>query len=51
MGGGSILMWIIIGLVAGVVLLHRLFRSFHRQEDLGAVSGQWLAEYRQDHES
>jgi hypothetical protein len=21
-----------------------------RQEDLGAVSGQWLAEYRQDHE-
>jgi hypothetical protein len=44
-------MWIIVGLIAGVVLLVRWFRSFHRNEDLGAVSGQWLAEYRQDHES
>jgi hypothetical protein len=45
------LMWIIIGVVAGGVLFLRLFGSFYQKEDLGAVSGQWLAEYRQDHES
>jgi hypothetical protein len=44
-------MWIIIGVIVGVVLLLRLLGSFAPKEDLGAVSGQWLAEYRQDHES
>lgn len=45
-------MWIIIGLVVvGVVFLLSLSRWFHREEDLGTVSGQWLAEHRQAHES
>jgi hypothetical protein len=47
--GGCILMWIIIGLLSGVILL--LWYSLHREEALGAVSTEWLAEYRQDHES
>jgi len=45
-------MLIITGLVlAGVVSLFSLSRWVHDQEDLGAVSGEWLAEHRHVHES
>jgi hypothetical protein len=45
-------MWIIIGLFAvGIGVLLFLSRGSHRDEDMGTVSGQWLAEHRQAHES
>jgi hypothetical protein len=47
----AFLMSIIIGLFSGVIGLLLRFSRSHRGEDLGAVSAQWLAEYRQDHES
>ena len=44
-------MWIFIGASSGVVIaLLWLFRPFHRQEELGTVSAEWLAEYRQNTE-
>lgn len=44
--------WIIsVVLVVGVVVLFRLSRGLPQSEEMGSVSGQWLAEYRQDHES
>jgi hypothetical protein len=43
--------WILIGLgVAGVSMLLSLSKWSHREEEMGAVSRQWLAEYRQNHE-
>lgn len=44
--------WIIsVVLVVGVVVLFRLSRGLPQSEEMGSVSGQWLAEYRQDRES
>jgi hypothetical protein len=43
--------WILIGFgVAGVAMLLSLSKWSHREEEMGAVSRQWLAEYRQNHE-
>jgi hypothetical protein len=45
-------MWIIIGLiVVGIAALLLVSRGSNREEDMGTVSGQWLAEHRQAHES
>ena len=44
-------MWIIIGVaVVAVVSLLWWSRLFSRDEELGTVSGQWLADYRQNRE-
>jgi len=43
-------MTIIIFVLIGAALFWAS-RRFHRTEDLGYVSAQWLSEYRQDHES
>lgn len=43
--------WILIALgVPSVVTLLWFSRKSHREEEMGAVSRQWLAEYRQNHE-
>lgn len=45
-------MWLIIGVTfAGVLIPVWLLRWMYREDQMGSVSGQWLAEYRQDHES
>ena len=46
-------MALIIGgaLVTAVVILFGLSRRLDRNDEMGSVSGQWLAEYRQDRES
>ena len=44
--------WIIIGIGLPLVLVVLWFaRWFNHEEDMGSVSGQWLAEHRQNHES
>ena len=43
-------MTIVIAVAVAVSLLGAS-RWFHHSEDLGYVSPQWLAEYRQNHES
>jgi hypothetical protein len=44
--------WILIGLgVPGLIVVLGLSRWFRHEQDLGSVSGQWLAEHRQNHES
>jgi hypothetical protein len=41
--------WLIGALITlGIVILLAVSRSRHREEDMGSVSTQWLAEYRQD---
>jgi hypothetical protein len=40
---------IVLFLVVGFLLWFS--RWFHREEEMGSVSAQWLAEYRQNHES
>jgi hypothetical protein len=44
-------MTILIVLSLGGGILLGFSRWFHRDEDMGYVSAQWLAEYRQNHES
>jgi hypothetical protein len=45
-------MWLIIGVTfAGVFIPVWLLRWMYREDQMGSVSGHWLAEYRQDHES
>jgi len=46
-------MVLIIGgvLATAVVILFGLSRRLERDHEMGSVSGQWLAEYRQDRES
>jgi hypothetical protein len=34
--------------VVAIIVLLSLSRWRHRDEEMGSVSGQWLAEYRQD---
>jgi hypothetical protein len=34
--------------VSAIIVLLWLSRWRHREEEMGSVSGQWLAEYRQD---
>jgi hypothetical protein len=42
-------MWFIGALiVVAIIVLLGLSRHRHRDEEMGSVSGQWLAEYRQD---
>jgi hypothetical protein len=42
-------MWLISALiVVAVIVLLGSSRYRHRHEEMGSVSGQWLAEYRQD---
>jgi len=43
-------MWILLGSGLALGLLW-LSRSFHPDATLGTVSSEWLAEYRQNHES
>jgi len=44
--------WFIAALIlAAIMILLWLSRWRHRDEDMGSVSGQWLAEYRQDRNS
>jgi hypothetical protein len=44
--------WFAIGMFgAGITWLLWSSLGFHREDELGAVSSQWLAEYRQNHES
>ncbi len=46
------MLWLIVGvIVTSGVVPFCLSRWAYRQDDMGSVSGQWLAEYRQDHES
>ena len=40
---------IVLSLRVGSLLW--FFRWFHREEDMGSVSAQWLFEYRQNEES
>ncbi|HUP38846.1 MAG TPA: hypothetical protein VM115_01905 [Vicinamibacterales bacterium] len=41
--------WLIAALITlAIVILLAVSRSRHRDEDMGSVSTQWLAEYRQD---
>jgi hypothetical protein len=41
--------WLIgILIVSAIIILLWLSRRRHREEEMGSVSGQWLAEYRQD---
>jgi hypothetical protein len=35
-------------IAAAIIFVLWLSRRRHREEELGSVSGQWLAEYRQD---
>ena len=43
--------WIIIGFgVPGAIAVMWLSRRYRHDQDLGSVSGQWLAEHRQNHE-
>jgi hypothetical protein len=44
-------MTILIVLSLGVGSLLWFSRWFHREEEMGSVSAQWLSEYRQNHES
>ena len=44
-------MTILIVLLLAVGSILWFSRWFHRDEDMGSVSAQWLAEYRQNHES
>jgi len=41
---------VIVLIVCGVSVMIVL-RRYHRSDELGSVSGRWLSEYRQDHES
>jgi hypothetical protein len=44
------MMWLIAAaIVCTIGLIVWLFRRPSNLADLGSVSGQWLAEYRQDH--
>jgi hypothetical protein len=44
--------WIIVGVVTAVVIPVWLSRRAYRgAREMGSVSGHWLAEYRQNHES
>ena len=45
------MMWILIGLALAVITLLWLSGWLRHEQDLGSVSGQWLAEHRQNHES
>lgn len=44
-------MTILIVACLAVAPLFWLFRWFHREEEMGSVSAQWLSEHRQSHES
>jgi hypothetical protein len=45
-------LWLIVGVVVtGVIVPFSLSRWTRREQEKGSVSGRWLAEYRQHHES
>jgi hypothetical protein len=50
LSASAILMWILIGVLSGVGTVLWLLRPLRQKEDLGTVSAEWLAEYRQDTE-